>query len=171
MFWREKTSWQCNVWFERWTFQIACPLLFCRAVCCTGIWWPFLITRVRYLWIMNVLVNWMYGKSSHLNHLTWWATSFFNNYLYVSNHDFFNSFFKNNLQPVRLAGTAAGWGTFGWADRLGWSAERLNGRWAIESVGGLELAGRFWLGLISWLDSNPAKIAQPNKALNFTIFM
>jgi len=56
------------------------------------------------------------------------------------------------------------------AGLIGWD-DRLNGRWAIESVGGLELAGRFWLGLIGWLDSSPAKNAQPNKALNFTIFM
>jgi hypothetical protein len=51
------------------------------------------------------------------------------------------------------------------------TAERQMGYSAIESVGGLELAGRFWLGLIGWLDSSPAKNAQPNKALNFTIFM
>jgi len=67
------------------------------------------------------------------------------------------------LLEQRLAGVLLA-GLIGWDDRL-------NGRWAFESVGGLELAGRIWLGLIGCLDSSPAKNAQLNKALNFTIFI
>ena len=63
--------------------------LFCRAVCCTRIWWPFLTTR-------GVFVNYEHFGgldvweifSSNLTISPDGQIVFFNNYL-VSSHDFF----------------------------------------------------------------------------------